>query len=190
MRWTDLKPEVLSVNASELFRRIDGTSVIAAMVNLGLGASVFCVNHCLQSIRHHVSAHSDEVGGLLLGRVFDVAALRGRPPERFVLLTAPIPSEDFSNSRVSLRMGTEVWLRASAASLPPDTVVGWYHSHPGLGAFFSSTDHATHEAFFTHDYAVALVVDPVREQLKIFRGPSARPYSLPLLMVHNELAVA
>ncbi len=41
-------------------------------------------------------------------------------------------------------------------------VVGWYHSHPNLGAFFSGTDRATQRAFFNRPYSVGLVVDPVR----------------------------
>ena len=49
-----------------------------------------------------------------------------------------------------------------------EIVVGWYHSHPGLGAWLSSVDQNTHNSFQQlHKRAVALVVDPV-QSLKVF----------------------
>lgn len=47
-------------------------------------------------------------------------------------------------------------------------VVGWWHSHVGLGCFLSPTDIHTHECFFPESYQVALVVDPIREEYKFF----------------------
>jgi proteasome lid subunit RPN8/RPN11 len=52
-------------------------------------------------------------------------------------------------------------------------IVGWYHSHPKLGAFFSGTDRATQRAFFNHPYSVGLVVDPWRNEDAWFLGPEA-----------------
>jgi len=48
--------------------------------------------------------------------------------------------------------------------------VGWYHSHPDLGAFFSQTDRATQRAFFNAPYSVALVIDPIRNEEAWFVG--------------------
>jgi proteasome lid subunit RPN8/RPN11 len=40
-------------------------------------------------------------------------------------------------------------------------IVGWYHSHPGLGLFLSQTDVGTHMGFHQFSpYAVSLVADP------------------------------
>ncbi|MFX0083632.1 MAG: Mov34/MPN/PAD-1 family protein [Candidatus Hodarchaeota archaeon] len=47
-------------------------------------------------------------------------------------------------------------------------VVGWWHSHIGLGSFLSATDIHTQESFFPESYQVALVVDPIREVHKFF----------------------
>ncbi|MFW9827960.1 MAG: hypothetical protein ACFFEY_10225 [Candidatus Thorarchaeota archaeon] len=47
-------------------------------------------------------------------------------------------------------------------------VVGWWHSHVGLGCFLSPTDIHTHECFFPESYQVALVVDPIRDEFKFF----------------------
>jgi proteasome lid subunit RPN8/RPN11 len=47
-------------------------------------------------------------------------------------------------------------------------IVGWFHSHPGFGAFLSTTDVHTQEAFFYESYQVALVIDPIKNELGFF----------------------
>jgi proteasome lid subunit RPN8/RPN11 len=71
-------------------------------------------------------------------------------------------------------MGTEVWNRARER-LGDRIVVGWYHSHPNLGAFFSGTDRRTQRHFFNRPYSVGLVIDPVRGEEAWFVGPEATP---------------
>jgi proteasome lid subunit RPN8/RPN11 len=42
------------------------------------------------------------------------------------------------------------------------SLIGWYHTHPGLGIFLSDTDlHKTHEQLFNELFQVALVYDPI-----------------------------
>jgi 26S proteasome regulatory subunit N11 len=42
------------------------------------------------------------------------------------------------------------------------TIVGWYHSHPGLGVFLSGTDISTQKIYQKlYPKAVALVIDPL-----------------------------
>ena len=73
------------------------------------------------------------------------------------------------------------WRRSSGSarrrfSTRACSVVGWYHSHPGLGAFFSGTDRETQHAFFRQPYSLGLVVDPLRAELACYAGPdSAEP---------------
>jgi len=41
-------------------------------------------------------------------------------------------------------------------------LIGWYHTHPGLGIFLSDTDlQKTHQQLFNEIFQVALVYDPV-----------------------------
>jgi proteasome lid subunit RPN8/RPN11 len=55
---------------------------------------------------------------------------------------------------------------------PELRLLGWYHSHPGFGIFLSSMDRFIHQGFFVMPWHVALVVDPVKNQVGIFaRGP-------------------
>jgi proteasome lid subunit RPN8/RPN11 len=54
---------------------------------------------------------------------------------------------------------------------PGEVVVGWFHSHPDLGAFFSGTDRRTQAGFFHHPFSLGWVVDPVRGEQAWFCGP-------------------
>jgi proteasome lid subunit RPN8/RPN11 len=47
-------------------------------------------------------------------------------------------------------------------------IMGWWHSHPNLGCFLSSTDLLTQKYFFPKEYQVALVIDPIRNEFEFF----------------------
>ncbi|MEM0475210.1 MAG: Mov34/MPN/PAD-1 family protein [Candidatus Norongarragalinales archaeon] len=48
-------------------------------------------------------------------------------------------------------------------------IVGWIHSHPGYGCFMSAADEAAQRAFFTEKFSVAIVVDPLSGEKKVFK---------------------
>jgi proteasome lid subunit RPN8/RPN11 len=61
-------------------------------------------------------------------------------------------------------------------SLPPDwTTIGSYHSHPNLGVFLSQTDLDTQAQVFPHPWQIAIVVDPVRDEIGFFVGEDGVP---------------
>ena len=41
-------------------------------------------------------------------------------------------------------------------------IVGWIHTHPNFGIFLSEYDRFVHENFFSEEYQVAYVVDPIQ----------------------------
>ncbi|MFW9825593.1 MAG: Mov34/MPN/PAD-1 family protein [Candidatus Thorarchaeota archaeon] len=47
-------------------------------------------------------------------------------------------------------------------------VLGWWHSHPGLGCFLSPVDLKTQKFFFPEKYQIALVIDPAIRKYKFF----------------------
>ena len=47
-------------------------------------------------------------------------------------------------------------------------IVGWWHTHPGLGCFLSDIDLKTQEFFFPESYQIALVIDPSSDEYKFF----------------------
>jgi proteasome lid subunit RPN8/RPN11 len=111
----------------------------------------------VRKILRHLRSSQDEQGGLLLGEVFTKDESVGVAASGTVVVSQAIPALDFASSGISLRMEAGVWDRARRALGPLELVVGWYHSHPGLGAFFSATDRRTQRAFFPHAYSVGWV---------------------------------
>ena len=106
-----------------------------------------------------------ETGGFLLGRTYD----RPRPT---VVVERFIPAHAGRGTAASLTFTAETWsdLRAERAELCPDLdVVGWHHTHPGLGLFFSGYDRFIHAHFFGKPFQVATVVDPIAEELILFQ---------------------
>jgi proteasome lid subunit RPN8/RPN11 len=55
------------------------------------------------------------------------------------------------------------------------TVVGWFHSHPGLGVFLSGTDLRTQRDCFGAEWQIAVVLDPQRREFGVFAGPDGAP---------------
>ena len=54
----------------------------------------------------------------------------------------------------------------------PYVLVGWYHTHLGLGPFMSDRDLRTQRACFPHDHQHALVLDPLEGTAAAFgNGP-------------------
>jgi proteasome lid subunit RPN8/RPN11 len=115
-----------------------------------------------------------EHGGILAGRpYFD-------PQQRcyFSVVHAAIPARETEGSPVHLQFTPQSWDWISGIleeSFPDLVVVGWYHSHPGLGVFMSSTDQATQQAFFNHPWNLSVVVDPLAKHSGWFAGETCQP---------------
>jgi len=126
------------------------------------------------ALARQLAAADAERGGLLVGRVYDTHAGDGERRPALVLVRAAAPSLDDAATAVSLRMEAGVWSRArDEAMRDGELIVGWYHSHPGLGAFFSARDRETQRAFFHHPFSLGWVIDPARGEEKWFRGPES-----------------
>ena len=51
---------------------------------------------------------------------------------------------------------------------PDLRILGWYHSHPGMGIFLSGMDLFIHEHFFSAPWQIAAVLDPQSHHLGLF----------------------
>ncbi len=127
-----------------------------------------------EEVLRHLRRSQDEQGGLLLGEVFADDEQLGVATSRAVVVSQAVPALDFASSGISLRMESGVWERARAALRPLELIVGWYHSHPGLGAFFSATDRRTQAAFFPHPYSVGWVTRSGARRRSVFRRARVR----------------
>jgi len=135
------------------------------------GVQVFVSDHVLQAVFNHVQSDlRHEQGGVLIGYPYRDRTT-GVP---FIDVIRAIPALGAEGTSVHLQFTPESWAHMSgmiSEHYNDCVVVGWYHSHPGLGIFFSGTDRATQRSFFNQVWSVALVVDPVREELGWFIGP-------------------
>jgi proteasome lid subunit RPN8/RPN11 len=103
----------------------------------------------------HVFANDDhEVGGVLIGYLGD-----GELPT----VTGSIAAYAAEGLRASVTFTHQAWLDIHAhldAHFPDQTIVGWYHSHPGFGIFLSTYDRFVHQHFFSEPRQIAYVIDP------------------------------
>lgn len=176
MKWSDVKPDAQPTPLREAVSAMDALSFVRIRMNISVGVRLYIAPSCRAAVLSHVRSDIREVGGLLLGRVWQSDGDR----DPIVVIEDSLASEMFSNSAVSLEMGTEIWSRASQRTVNGVMVVGWYHSHPNLGAFFSGTDRRTQAAFFQQPYSVGWVIDPFRREERVFMGAESEEYLPPL----------
>ena len=167
--WTDLPPDAAAEPVEALFATLSIPDAVELLVRLQAGPVVLVSPACRAGVLAHLATEGFEQGGLLLGRVFAPDGDPHRP--EVVRVDAHVPASVFDGTGISLRMGTEVWEAAQRRSTTGQLVVGWYHSHPGLGAFFSGTDRRTQAAFFANAFDVGWVIDPLRGEERMFLGP-------------------
>ncbi|MGE4062479.1 MAG: Mov34/MPN/PAD-1 family protein [Rhodospirillaceae bacterium] len=167
MKWQD-QSEVLTLPApGVLLERLspeDGRRLLDLDRAL---PRVVVAGSCLRSMREHLATSHEERGGLLVGRAYH-GAQDGEA--HIILAERSVASEVFDSTGVSLRMESEIWSRTRPLLAAGAMVVGWYHSHPDLGAFFSDTDRATQRSFFRNPFSVGIVIDPIRDEMRAFVG--------------------
>ena len=184
MRWTDVPAAVahrtvaawresmrgiVPVDALEC---VAGRAVARAAARKGNALPLVALaSDAFRKAWDHVVHSPLERGGLLLGEPL-VNAPGDTVPAVVVLRTA-VPGLDDDATEYSLRLAAGVWDAARAALLPGEIVVGWFHSHPDIGAFFSGTDRRTQSGFFRHPFSVGWVIDPVRREQAWFVGPGS-----------------
>jgi proteasome lid subunit RPN8/RPN11 len=167
MIWNEQQPDFVRRPIADLVSRLSFTSACAVLLNDGDSPKVVANKGVLDAIFDHLTERPVEMGGLLIGSVYNLAD----DDRKFVIAVSDhARSVEYEGTGVSLRMDTPVWENARLKAHGNCTVIGWYHSHPNLGAFFSGTDRRTQRAFFNHPHCVGLVIDPIRKEEKWFLG--------------------
>jgi proteasome lid subunit RPN8/RPN11 len=172
MKWAEQPPDVEPRRLDVSLRGMSPLDAIGILSGLQQAPIVFFDPRCRARILEHLRSGDTELGGLLLGWPY-VDDVRGRL-HPIVAIEWSVPSRVFQSTRVSLAMKADIWNHARAhMAAGAGPVVGWYHSHPNLGAFFSGTDRRTQRAFFAQPYSIGLVIDPVRNEEAWFWGPDS-----------------
>ncbi|THH15383.1 hypothetical protein EW146_g5086 [Bondarzewia mesenterica] len=111
----------------------------------------------LKMLKHGRAGVPMEVMGLMLGEFVDEYTVQ-------VIDVFAMPQ---SGTTVSVESVDHVFQTKMVDMLKqtgrPESVVGWYHSHPGFGCWLSSVDINTQQSFESLDpRSVAVVVDPIQ----------------------------
>ncbi len=120
----------------------------------------------LSQIRaHSISNLRSELGGVLLGHAY-------RNGDRLLVeVIAALPARNDDHGPVHFTFTADAWSQIHhdrTAKHPDLEIVGWFHTHPGLGVFYSSDDVVVHTAAFTLPWHVGLVVDPLGNHASYF----------------------
>lgn len=176
---------------------------LSGNVPLNSAFQVFVTQHILDAMWQHARETPQlECAGALYGHPFVQPAAFGHTSTDivFVVIAAAVPYETPERTQGHVRVTAEALAAADAYvrqehwGLQP---VGWYHTHPGHGIFLSGYDLVITRGIFNASWHVAIVIDPLREQIGFFRGaegtvlPGYRvlrslPLELTLMQIYNQ----
>ena len=131
---------------------------------------IFVNRAAMEKTQAHLRGNVEvEQGGLLLGQAFYDPVLRSY----LLLVHDALPAPDGIETPTFFGYTTASWrtLAPQVQEMPADwTIIGSYHSHPNMGVFLSQTDLDTQEEIFCADWQIALVIDPVKDEIGFFVG--------------------
>lgn len=114
---------------------------------------------------HALSDVRTELGGVLLGQAYQYKG------QIYVQVDAAVTAKSDQHGPVHFTFTADAWAgihREREEHYPNLHIVGWFHTHPDLGVFYSSDDVVVHSVAFDMPWHVGLVVDPVRRQSCFF----------------------
>ncbi|MDY0293309.1 MAG: Mov34/MPN/PAD-1 family protein [Candidatus Methanomethylophilaceae archaeon] len=148
-------------------------------------ASLFVSEDALNDMIYHAEAgliDKKEVMGLMIGMFYN----DGSGTYAEVTGTA---TSDLIASSTSVRFdgGSLEPLFDSLDEMEENqSVVGWYHSHPGFGCFMSETDVRTQDGIFGGGTGFAIVIDPVRMEIKAFDSTPRAPKEVQMIVMGGD----
>ena len=159
----------------ELFREI-ATLALEKPPVVRAGQALVAINRAAYaSLRLHLQRDlKNESGGLLIGE----ASFDPHLNSYLLVIHEALPAESADETEFSISFTAETWaqLMPQIRHLNPAfTIVGSYHSHPGMGVFLSPTDLETQAGVFPYPWQTALVVDPIADDLGFFMGEKGKP---------------
>jgi proteasome lid subunit RPN8/RPN11 len=173
MKWVNHKSHVKVWSILEMTRSVPekaSTQILKEFFTSNKEPFVLFEKSAKQKIYQHITKKRTELGGLLVGKVYSMDdSINGIIA---IHIIDAIESKLYESTGVSLTMDAGIWQRANERNKQhnDELVVGWYHSHPDLGAFFSGTDRKTQADWFSNNYSLGFVIDPVRQEEKWYRG--------------------
>ncbi len=143
--------------AELLSYRLDSGSMVSVRMRRSVCQTL--MNHSDQSGRHGL-----EVAGVLAGYRRQVSAANGNVLQYWLEVTDVLPMTSSDSSSSYIRVDERAWGNVERKLIDlwgsqDKCKLGWYHTHPTQGIFFSRGDWEAHR-LFPRPYQFALVVDP------------------------------
>lgn len=102
---------------------------------------------------------TNESGGVLIGSIIEEFGKTN------IVIKAFIEAKYCEATPTTLKFTHKTWEychKEMERKYPGEKIVGWIHTHPDFGIFLSEYDKFIHENFFSEDYQIAYVVDPIQ----------------------------
>ena len=119
-----------------------------------------------------------EVLGLLIGYIY-----RDEEGEYVKVTGAATSGLDADEASVRFSEEDLEGLFESMDVCEGDSVVGWYHSHLGIGCFLSDVDIRTHVGIFGNEIGFAMVIDPSDSTLAVFSCIDGIQQKVPMIVM-------
>ena len=153
-----------------------------------VNADIFICEEAICDMLEHADSglsKNEEVMGLLAGNVYkdDIGM--------YAIVSKAVTSSLLSDD-VSVRFDPSDM--ETLFSLLDDldfkyVIAGWYHSHLGIGCFMSDIDVNSHTSAFG-DFGFAVVIDPVKEEMKVFKSTDEGPKEASLAVIEDHTQMA
>jgi len=121
--------------------------------------TIFIDVNTFLDIRQHAQKRTDrEVGGFLIGKAMQEKG------NIFVQITQIMKVQEIQHRSGEFIFTHEVWKMIDSIMserYPNEQLLGWYHTHPGIGVFLSPEDRFIQNNFFNHSWQITLVLDPL-----------------------------
>ncbi len=148
------------------------------------GVSLFVREDILSTMTDHADEgylDNKEVMGLLIGNV-------NADDEGQYATVTDIATTDLDADVVSVRFREDALedLFRNIDRCKGDAIVGWYHSHLGVGCYLSDTDIRTHKGIFGDEMGFAIVIDPSVSTLVPFSFSEGDQRKVPMVVMTND----
>jgi proteasome lid subunit RPN8/RPN11 len=129
-----------------------------------------------RTVHDHATTDPEvELCGVLVGEVLK----DGDGP--YLAIAGAIRGEHAASQAGQVTFTHETWNhihRVRDAEFPNAKIVGWYHTHPRFGVFLSPQDEFIHGSFFTENWQVAFVLDPIAKDEGFLVWRDGKPHLL------------
>jgi len=118
-----------------------------------------------EMVAHALSSKDREVGGFLIGDVYEING------QIIVYVRHIVKALHAVEKRASVVITDKAWqyvLNIVDKNYENYTIVGWYHTHPGYGIFYSGHDIFAHKNFFRDPWHIGIVIDPIKKDIGFF----------------------